>query len=100
MKDLELSHELEDRLETLNDWASYNYHTHVIGGRVYGRVDHFKNYQMQTRSKGVEPLKDFREKFTYAYPNHFPQHSLNGILLKSLMDQNNRPLFSHEYLSH
>ena len=47
-----------------------------------------------------DPLSDFRDKFTYAFPNHFPQHYLNALLLKSLREQENAPIFNHEYVSH
>jgi 2,4-dichlorophenol 6-monooxygenase len=100
LKDLGLSHELQDRVQSMSQWSSYNYQTHVLGGRHYGRVDHFKNYQQMTGTQGHDPLSDFRDKFTYAFPNHFPQHSLNALLLKSLREQDNTPIFNHEYVSH
>jgi 2-polyprenyl-6-methoxyphenol hydroxylase-like FAD-dependent oxidoreductase len=84
----------------MNQWSSYNYQTHVLGGRNYGRVDHFKNYQQMTGTQAQDPLQDFRDKITYAFPNHFPQHSLNALLLKSLREQNNAPIFNHEYVGH
>lgn len=68
-------------------WAKYNYQTYVLGGKVYGEVDHFEHYRRSLGlERGKDILEDFQERFTYAYPNHFPQHRLNALLLRKLME--------------
>ena len=49
----------------------------------------------------ADPLRDFQDKFTYAYPNHFPQHKLNKLLLKKLQELGeNKVLFNTAYKGH
>lgn len=68
---------------------------------MYGQIDHFKNYQDAQGGRVIaDPLKDFQEHFTYAYPNHYPQHKLNELLLRKLADQGQSVLFSHAYAGH
>jgi hypothetical protein len=74
LKDLALPRqaELENTLSSLNNWAAYNYQSHVLGGKVFGKVNHFNNYKQACSLSIKDPLVHFKESFTYAYPNHFP----------------------------
>lgn len=74
------SSELEKRLQSLDKWAAFNYQSSVLGGKVFGKVNHFQNYRLNVGCQDV--LSDFKKRFTYAYPNHYPQHKLNALLLK------------------
>ncbi|TNV72417.1 hypothetical protein FGO68_gene14059 [Halteria grandinella] len=101
LKDLELGHEFEETLQSMPRWAKYNYQTYVIGGKVYAEVDHFNNYKKAMGlPNDTDVLADFRERFTYAYPNHFPQHKLNSLLLRKLKEQNSTILTNHAYKGH
>ncbi|CDW87725.1 polyketide hydroxylase-like [Stylonychia lemnae] len=101
LKDLGIEKPLEKKLEQIQQWNNFNYATHVIGGKLYGRVNHF-DFQ-NTRRNDIDykkVLEGFKEKFTYAYPNHFSQNKLNTILLELLDKQKQDILFQHDYLNH
>lgn len=72
LKDLGLHKPLEDRLDKIEHFTTFNYATHVLGGKLYGRVNHFDKSNEGRFISDYKPILDsYKQHFTYAYPNHF-----------------------------
>ena len=92
LKDLGMHIPLEQKLNQIKQWANFNYKSHVLGGKTFGKVNHiqwlWKKCGSEIKSMPTETedylnlLKEFQSSkgFTYAYPNHFSQNLMTELL--------------------
>ena len=61
LKDLGLGHHLEKRFQSIETWTNFNYKSNVVGGKTYGRVNHFEWYDRKNGLSGKNPMETIEE---------------------------------------
>ena len=102
-----MNRELDEQLKTISTWTNFNYRSHVLMGRDFGSVNHFRWHCKKNKLPLPSTEEDYRRLleswqgapqldakgvnlggFTYAYPNHFSQNRLTRICKEKLDSQN------------